>query len=259
MASIYQHFRPEEKPFIDAALDWKMNVEDTYASRLTDFLDPRQQFILQSVIGSDSEVRFLFYGGYEKAERKRALLYPEYLEPEDDDFEIGLYEIGYPKKFVSIEHPMVLGSLMSLGIKRDKYGDILSDGDRVQFMANKEIEPYLLSELKEIGKTAVSLRIASHEDIIRSREEWTEQLATVSSLRLDAVLSAGFSISRQKAQTLIERKLVKLNWKTEGQAAEECRQGDMISARGYGRCKVIDIGELTKKHKHKVTLGMLRR
>ena len=51
MSVVYQHFRPEEKEFIDQVIDWRINVEDTYAPKLTDFLDPRQQFILRSIIG----------------------------------------------------------------------------------------------------------------------------------------------------------------------------------------------------------------
>lgn len=40
--NIYQHFRPEEREFIDQVLNWKNIVENTYAPKLTDFLDPRE-------------------------------------------------------------------------------------------------------------------------------------------------------------------------------------------------------------------------
>ena len=49
--SIYQHFRPEEREFIDQVLNWKNLVENTYAPKLTDFLDPREQQILKRVDG----------------------------------------------------------------------------------------------------------------------------------------------------------------------------------------------------------------
>ena len=51
--SIYQHFRPEEKEFIDHALNWIEQVKDSYAPKLTDFLDPRQQQILSLLLGQD--------------------------------------------------------------------------------------------------------------------------------------------------------------------------------------------------------------
>ena len=61
--SIYQHFRPEEKEFIDQALNWIEQVKDSYAPKLTDFLDPRQQQIIASLLGHDDEVKIEFFGG----------------------------------------------------------------------------------------------------------------------------------------------------------------------------------------------------
>ena len=49
--SIYQHFRPEEKDFIDQAMNWIDQVKNSYAPKLSDFLDPRQQEILTSLLG----------------------------------------------------------------------------------------------------------------------------------------------------------------------------------------------------------------
>ena len=65
--SIYQHFRPEEKEFIDHALNWIEQVKDSYAPKLTDFLDPRQQQILSLLLGQDREVQIEFSGGIDGA------------------------------------------------------------------------------------------------------------------------------------------------------------------------------------------------
>ncbi len=258
MSSIYQHFRPEEKPFIDTALDWKEQVENTYAPKLTDFLDPRQQFILQSIIGDGVDVRCVFFGGREQSERKRALLYPKYFQPEEKDFLVGLYEIEYPRKFMKLEHPMVLGSLMSLGVKRDKFGDILVKGDRIQFFSNEEIEPFLMAELREVGRATVQLRRLSLEEVIQESEQWRELEVTAASLRLDAIIASTFNLSRQKSQALIEQKLVKLNWKTVENPATECMEGDLISARRLGRCKIIELLGYTKKSKLRLKIGLLK-
>ncbi|MBD8003950.1 YlmH family RNA-binding protein [Bacillus norwichensis] len=258
MSLIYQHFRPEEKQFIDTVLDWKEQVENTYAPKLTDFLDPRQQFILQSIIGDGVDVRCGFFGGREQSERKRALLYPEYFQPEEKAFLVGLYEIEYPRKFMKLEHPMVLGSLMSLGVKRDKFGDILVNGDRIQFFSNEEIEPFLMAELREIGRATVQLRRLPLEEAIQESEQWRELDISAASLRLDAIISSTFNLSRQKSQALIEQKLVKLNWKTVENPATECMEGDLISARRLGRCKIIELLGYTKKSKSRLKIGLLK-
>ena len=108
--SIYQHFRPEEKEFVDQVLNWKDFVENAYVPKLTDFLDPREQHILKMIIGQNSNVKCEFFGGVPEAERKRALLIPEYGTTEIEDFQIRLLEIDYPQKFITIGHPQQVGS-----------------------------------------------------------------------------------------------------------------------------------------------------
>ena len=49
-ANVYQHFRKDEHPFIDTVGDWLEQVEMQYAPYLTDFLDPRQAYILEALI-----------------------------------------------------------------------------------------------------------------------------------------------------------------------------------------------------------------
>lgn len=253
--SIYQHFRPEEKEFIDQVLNWRNQVENTYAGKLTDFLDPREQQIVKSIIGENSEIKYAFFGGYDDAERKRAFLYPDYYQIEEEDFQISLFAVEYAKKFVTIEHPQVLGSLMSLGLKRSKFGDILIQNDSVQLIVSKEIEPYISLQLESIGRASINLKQIPLTDVLISEEQWQESSLTCSSLRLDAVIAAIFNISRQKSQTFIGSKLVKVNWTVIENTSFECREGDMISVRGYGRAKVIEIEGKTKKDKWRIVAG----
>ena len=49
MEHVLQHFRKEEQPFIEQVVSMMHEVENRYAPKLTDFLDPRQQFIVDSI------------------------------------------------------------------------------------------------------------------------------------------------------------------------------------------------------------------
>lgn len=253
--NIYQHFREEERLFIDRVLHWKSFVEDSYSPKLVDFLDPREQYIVQSVIGTNSFVQVSFYGGFEESERKRAIIYPDYFSASEEDYQIQLFEINYPRKFVKMEHPKILGSLMSLGLKREKFGDILISHDRAQFFSAKEVGEYIKQQLTSIGRTPVSVRDISLQEAIPTKENWTELVLTVSSLRLDNLLSSIYSLSRQKAQTLIKQGLVKVNWKIVEEASFQCEMGDVISARKFGRSKLMSIDGKTKKDKWKIIVG----
>lgn len=253
--NIYQHFRSEEREFIDQVLQWKMIVEDTYSPKLTDFLDPREQEIVRTIIGSQGVVKADFFGGAAVCERKRAFIFPEYIDAEQDDFRIVLFEIDYPKKFVTIEHPQVLGSLMSLGLKRSKFGDILTEDLSVQFFANEEISDYIKLQLTSIGRSSVSLKELPLNEAIQVKNSWQEMSTTVSSLRLDALVAAIYNLSRQKSQMLIGQGLVKLNWTTIENPAFECGVADVLSVRGHGRSKLISIEGKTKKDKWRIVAG----
>ncbi|MGE7601879.1 RNA-binding protein [Peribacillus sp. NPDC097675] len=253
--SIYQHFRPEEKEFIDQAMNWIDQVRDSYAPKLSDFLDPRQQEILNSLMGSNQDVLLRFNGGSEFVERRRALIYPDYYSPEPSDFNISLFDISYPKKFVTLEHRQILGTLMSLGVKREKFGDIIVTEEQIQLIAAGEMDSYLTGNLDKIGSASVTIKRIPIEDILMVKESWEEHVTTVSSLRLDSILSAVLNISRQKAQTLISSGKTKVNFKQTENVSEECREGDTLSIRGFGRCKITSIDGKTKKDKWRISLG----
>ncbi|CEG26748.1 YlmH family RNA-binding protein [Bacillus sp. B-jedd] len=250
--NIYQHFRPSEREFIDKVLQWKNQVETMYTPKLTDFLDPREQFILKALVGESGDIRMELSGGPSFAERKRALLLPDYAMSTPDDFQISLLEIHYPAKFVTVEHPHVLGSLMSLGLKRGKFGDILAAEGRIQFLCANEVSDFVKMNLESIGRASVTLKEASLDDVLHSDETWVEMPETVSSLRLDTVLAAIHNLSRQKSQLLITQGLVKVNWEEVDAPSFECGEGDMISARGYGRARLNSIEGKTKKDKWRI-------
>ncbi|QKS71508.1 RNA-binding protein [Paenalkalicoccus suaedae] len=255
--SVYQHYRKEEHAFVDQVLDWKEIVEREYRAKLTDFLDPRKQRILLSLIGAKSEVLVSFHGAYEGAERKRALLHPDYLDPSIEDFELACYDIRYPEKYTSIEHPQVLGSLMGLGMKREKFGDIIIASERAQIIVAKEVSGFVEQEFTHVGKHGITLDSLQPGSLVTPDEEMREQSGTISSLRLDAVLAEVFKLSRAKVKPLIQSEKVKVNWQIIEDPAYLLKEGDVLSLRGSGRCQIIELGGETKKGKQRIIVGII--
>ncbi|MFC0271212.1 RNA-binding protein [Metabacillus herbersteinensis] len=254
MNGIYQHFREEERHFIDQVLEWKEDVLTQYGPKLIDFLDPREQEIVQTIIGENTEVRVKFSGGAVDSERKRALFYPEYYVPAPPDYRLAGFEIQYASKFVTIEHREILGSLMAIGLKRAKFGDIRFHDQRIQLIVSEEISDYLTVNFNQVGRSKIALKRINLEQIITLKEELSEQTTTVASLRLDVILAAIYNISRQKVQPLISNGLVKVNWKTVEATSFECREGDTLSVRGFGRSKLVTIEGKTKKDKWRINV-----
>ena len=253
--SIYQHFRKEEHAFIDQIIEWREQVQNEYTYKLLDFLDPREIDIVQSIIGTKEEVKCAFWGGYDGAERKRAILYPEYYEVQNEDFDIVIFSIHFPPKFVSLDHRKILGSTMGLGLKRSKFGDILIDQEEAQIIVAGGVADYVRLHFNQVGKTNVTLEQIGNEKIISVKEEWQEQTVTVSSMRLDVILGDVFNISRAKVLPYIQNGMVKVNWKVIEDPSFHCHQGDTLSMRTFGRCKIIRIEGQTKKEKWRIVVA----
>lgn len=257
MDTIFQHFRKEEQPFIELAYDWIQDVEQMYAPKLTDFLNPRERFIVESLL-SNGDIELANSGQFEQAERQRVLLYPNYYVPEVADFQVAIFRIKYPTKFVTLEHKDVLGSLMGLGIDRSKFGDIRIDDEDVQFAVADELKDYVQANFVTVGKSKISIEeVQREEDIIQETDTWKEEMNVVSSMRLDTIVAAVTSISRQKAVALIKGEKVRVNWATEQNVSAELFEEDVLSIRGFGRFKVIAVEGRTRKDKIRLITGAL--
>jgi Uncharacterized conserved protein, contains S4-like domain len=57
-------FRPEEKPFIDKISNLLLKAQTMYIPQLTDFLNLREQFILNNLINKYDDLYVHYFGGF---------------------------------------------------------------------------------------------------------------------------------------------------------------------------------------------------
>lgn len=256
---IYQHFRKEERPFIDQVVSWVERVENLYEARITDFLDPREQQIIAAVIGEHHDVvKFSFFGGHEHTERKQAKIAPFYESFTEDDFELTIMEATYHKKFVELIHPDVLGAFMSLGIERRKLGDILVQDGVIQFAIAKDIGTYVLQHFTNVKNTTIRLREVDYSSLEIKPTNWLEKNITISSLRIDAAISEIYNLSRKLASSAVAKGYVKVNFRVVDDGKFSVEAGDLISLRGQGRSKIIETDGVTRKNRIRVKIGILQ-
>jgi RNA-binding protein YlmH len=75
-------------------------------------------------------------------------------------------------------------------------------------------------------------------------------------MRLDAIASAGFGMSRSKMADLITAGDVRVNWKEITQSSHTLKPGDLVAIRGKGRLEVGEVA-VTKKDRYRVQLTRL--
>ena len=149
----------EEKQFISRLEDRIERVETRYQEELTDFLEPRLQLVADEYLRSKKISRYLFCGGYENAERKRLVLFPEYSELSCDLAGITLLEFQGRLDFVSVNHRDFLGAIMSLGLRREKLGDLLVTETGCALFVQQEVAAYIMQN--ELRVKHVPLTITS--------------------------------------------------------------------------------------------------
>lgn len=257
--AVFQHFRPEEKPLINNFFNLIDQCNSEYRPILTDFLNPRERLIIKALLHHDLPVSFSSYGLFRTSERQRGIFFPDYFQPQTTDFALSLLEINYPSKFSQLRHSQILGTLLGKGLKRSVIGDIVTDGQRWQVAVEKQIADFLQLEINQIGKNRVQLKQMSLTEAIEPKIDWQQLTMTVSSLRIDNLIASVFRLSRTRAKELLINGKVQLNWRLADQANTELQQGDMVSARGFGRFRLAKIGNFSKKGRLHVEALVLKK
>ena len=205
--------------------------------------------------------KICFFGGYEDAGRKQIFLLPQYIVDSADGDKDAIYSMIEDEieasictlkikgsGFRTLTHRDYLGSILALGIEREKLGDIcvLDDHAAIVFCSS-EIVDYLVMELSSVGSDSVKLEKTRIDKNMESTQKFQAFSDTVASERLDCVVAAIFNLSREKAQNLIKGGFVDYNYETASKIDVKCDAGDIISARGYGKFIIRDLSQSTKK------------
>ncbi|WIF94567.1 RNA-binding protein [Caminicella sporogenes] len=244
----------EQKMQVLKILDKAALAEKKQIIRYSDFIDPYLYIILKDILTNLYNISFKGFGGYEKAERKIFIFYPNYLCGDYIDFPIKLINLQNLPKNKVFTHREVLGAILSLGLKRDKIGDIIISKDIIQILVLEEVADFIELYFKKIGRFSINVSIGNIDSIVPKIEEFKEISANVKSLRLDSVCSASFFESRNKVAEDIKKGKIKVNYRPINMPSYILEEGDMVSYRGKGRIIFEKIQGKTKKDRYKINI-----
>ncbi|WP_438351607.1 RNA-binding protein [Paenibacillus sp. FA6] len=253
---ILDHFHQDEREFVDRAWEWVVNAGDYHELKLTDFLDPRQAFILQTLVNRHPDVHIRLDGGYDGAERCRAIIAPDYRNLEDEGMGLVVLSIySGDQKFLELDHGDYMGAILNLGIKRSKIGDIHVLDDGCHSVVGEDIASYLHMQLNQVHRIHVQSEILPLEALRTSQVSLDTMDLTVASLRLDGIASDVYRLSRSKILVPIKAGRCRVSWKVVEDPSFALKEGDVVSLQGFGRFKVLEVGGLTKKERYRVRIG----
>lgn len=231
----------------------------------TSFLSLSEQSYFYSILKEEriplsikkyNNVSYLLYGGHIEDDRKILFFLPDYVIEEDflkelDEGELISCLYIKPKniKFSDkLTHRDYLGVLMHLGFKREMFGDILTDGTTGYVFTFKSIANEIKENLTKIKHTFVSCEIIKPSEC-KFTPQFLEKRETISSLRIDCIISNVFNLSRRESQELISKENVFVNGMTMMNNSYLLKENDRVSIRGYG--KFIFLSKIGTSRKNK--------
>lgn len=242
----------EQRNFFAQTLDKMSQAEQRHSLEVSGFFTPEEQGDFMALLQAYGGGRWVLEGGYAQAERQ-VFLFPPPWQEEIPREEMPLSVICAQAKG-DIGHRDVLGSMMSLGLSRRKFGDILVEGNQCQVMVLAETAGILLSQWSSIGRYGIDLKELPLAELAVPDKVTKEITTTVASLRLDSMVSAGFSLARSKAVAQIASGRVAVNHRDCQKADRLVAEGDLLTCRGLGKCHFVKQGSETRKGRVLVTL-----
>ena len=243
----------EEKQFLRRLEELMERVNKRFREETTDFLEPHLQNLSEPLLARQGQA-YLFCGGYEDAERKRLVILPPYIEPDCALAGIALVHLRGNMAFVKADHRDFLGAVLSLGIKREKFGDLYVVEDGCYVYTSAEIAEYMLMNCPRVKGVRMEAELVELNQWLPPEAAVKPLVALVASMRIDTLAAHGFGLSRAKTIELIKAGKVKINHQEVTDADELCQAGDIISFRGKGKLKVAEVAGETKKGKLRVEL-----
>lgn len=247
----------DDRLLLAKVLDRAQQAESRNIPAATDFLSPQQQMLTLDLLrlAGVPETGYVRLGGYDGAERNLFLFLPDWLDPGDADSQspIRCLRAAFRRE-EALTHRDFLGSLMGMGVVREKIGDILVGPDSADIVVLDTVAEFLLQSWNSAGRARLAVTAIDASDLHFPEVKYQEVRDTVSSLRLDAVASTGFKMARGKAADLISSGRVQVNWRECTKPDKLLSAGDTVSARGFGKFELAEVGGVTRKGRTSIVL-----
>ena len=224
------------------------------------FLSPREVFLVSAYLSKRAQ-NFVTFGGYGDAERRKVYVLPDYIEGESDIAQVCEYGFSHgisaveitPSGYRKLTHRDYLGSILALGIERTVVGDIIVDTDgRATVFCDSAMESFICSELCRVANDKVRVAKIEIDSVVIPPRRVAQITDTVASERVDCVVGALCSLSRERAKELVLGGYVEVDYEVEDRPDRSVSGDSLISVRGYGKFRIRSLCDVTRKGRHRL-------
>lgn len=258
------------------------------------FLNEDERRVAHLLFDGHDDLSLRFAGGVRRAQRRRAVLTPRlYFEDlpippvialwvrpaaaadrqgagalrgwdgdgrEGNDAESRGFPDATADAEAQVSEAEVREVLLACGLDADDVGDLYpaSEGGWHVLVAGERASEAAGRSGEKIGNRQWLMEPIDLERVDAPPESVKEIRTTVASLRLDAVASAGYAVSRSKMAAEIKAGRVRVNWQVVDQPARAVKAGDVIAIPGRGKVLVEQAGGSSRKGRIILVLKRVR-
>ena len=222
----------------------------------TDFLDMYQINLVDKFLRKLQINNYILFGGFEDAERKIAIFYPEKFNSEivKKNFNkiLKVIKLNLSEEVQGkYSHRDYLGGIIKLGIKREKVGDIIVDEKGADIIILDEISEFLLQNICSLTRFSDAVvTLNTIENLRQVNIKKQEYNIIVPSFRLDSIVSELAKCSRNKSVEIISTERVFINGQNELKLTKQVKIGDTITIRGKGRFIIKELVGNTRSQRY---------
>lgn len=225
----------------------------TWEPQVSGFLDGSVREEAEARLGSLSELSLASDGGHPGAERRCLLLARAGQEPTPP----ALMGLGISGNFLfdPASAADVVEALARNGATAAEWGDLWLRGDRgAQAIVSAALAGRLDGGEGLVRTVPVHFEARPIEALQLPAQRLPRQLTSVeASLRLDALASAGFGLSRNRMATLIRQGAVRIDWRVVSSPSQPLAVGTRVQLEGRGELEVLAI-EPTKRERFRIRM-----
>ena len=166
---------------------------------------------------------------------------------------IKIYEIISSN---DLRHQDILGTLYSLNISDEMFGDVVIWNNRYFIIILSSIDNYIKSNLMSIRNSKVDLIERDPYYLRNYKQEYEECIIIVPSIRVDVIVSKIINSSRSNALEKIKNGDIYLNYELLTKPRYMLKENDIFSIRKYGKYKFL--GEINKTKKGSLVIKYLK-
>lgn len=193
-------------------------------------------------IGEALDAHIEFIGGMDQGERRIIVFNYE----ENMNLPYVILKIVCKSKFHKLTHKDYLGAVMALGIKREKFGDLVVNEDVAYIPTCKDISNFIIDNLNSIGKSPCTIEIISNNNDV-PKKKFQEVIKLTSSMRLDCVVSSLTGLSRGASEKYIQEGMILVNYLPIKEKNHVIKEEDVLTIRQYGKFKIKQLLGISSK------------